>query len=179
MLPAEESGLVQRLRAGDRAAFDAVFREHYPVLVGLAETLLRERAAAEDVAQDVMLELWKRRESLAIESSLRGYLIRATRNRTLNDIRHRKVTERAQAADLDLPLVPRADAATMERELAGRLKQALDRLPPRCREVFGLSRVRGLRYSEIAEAMGISVKTVEAQMGKALKLLREDLAQWL
>ena len=176
----DERELLERIRRGDEDAFDAVFRTNYPLLVGMAEGMLRSRAVAEEVVQDVMLELWRRRESLPVEESLRAYLFRATRNRALNHLRHSRVERRGE------PLVagatadpPKAPAALVEEEIDAALRAAVADLPDRCREVFELSRVHGLRYAEIAGTLGISVKTVEAQMGKALRMLRERLAPWL
>lgn len=162
-----------------RDQFDQIFREHYPHLVAVALAMLGDRQAAEDVAQEVMIEFWRRQAALAIDVSLRGYLLRATRNRALNQIRHAKVAGRIQPGDLNLPTPPQADRQTLEGELAGAVSLALDKLPPRCREVFELSRVKGLRYTEIAETLGIAVKTVEAQMGKALRILRDELTEFL
>ena len=78
----DERALLARLKSGDQAAFDSMFRDHYPHLVTFGQSLLRDRAAAEDVAQEVMLELWRRREDIVIQESLRAYLLRATRNRS-------------------------------------------------------------------------------------------------
>ena len=89
--PVDDRALLDRIRQGDQSAFDTVFRAHYAPLVGVAEGMLRSRALAEEIVQDVMLELWKRRESLAIEDSLRAYLFRSTRNRSLNHLRHLRV----------------------------------------------------------------------------------------
>ena len=174
-----EPELLDRLRRGDEAAFDTIFRTHYAQLVSVAEGMLGDRGAAEEIAQEVMLELWKRRGTLALES-LRAYLIRATRNRALNQIRHDKVTREAEpyaAGESSAPASAEADLADQEIESA--VKAAMQTLPDRCREVFELSRVHGLKYSEIARTLDISVKTVEAQMGKALRTLREQLAAFL
>ncbi len=173
--------LLQRLRQGDESAFDALFRAWYSPLVGFAESLLRERAAAEEVVQDVMLEVWRRRETLVVEESPRAYLLQATRNRALNTIRRRRVEERGEPVlrSTMRESEPPPDAALGESELDQAIGAAVSSLPDRCREVFELSRVHGLRYAEIAERLGISVKTVEAQMGKALKVMRERLAPWL
>jgi RNA polymerase sigma-70 factor (ECF subfamily) len=179
LVPANDREVLARLRAGDAAAFDAVFRSHYPDLVGFAESILRDRAPAEDVAQDVMLELWRRRENVALETSLRAYLFRATRNRALNHIRHQRVVARLEPELPPPSHAPVADRAIMEKELRIALARAVATLPEKCREVFELSRVQGLKYAEIAVTLEISVKTVEAQMGKALRVLREQLAQWL
>ena len=172
--------LLERIRRGDEGAFDDVFRAHYAPLVGVAEAMLRSRAAAEDVVQDVMLELWRRREALPVQESLRAYLFRATRNRALNQLRHGRVERRSEphvaGATAD---PPRAPASLVEEEIDAALNEAVNGLPERCREVFELSRVHGLRYAEIAGTLGISIKTVEAQMGKALRILRERLAPWL
>src|SRR5689334_20307784 len=172
---------LERLRAGDDGAFDALFRAHYPDLVGFAESILRERAAAEDVAQEVMLELWRRRDEIRPETSLRAYLFRATRNRALNQIRHERVAARLEPEIVNSrpESAPAADHATVETELRQAVDRAIRSLPERCREVFELSRVEGLKYAEIAAVLDISVKTVEAQMGKALRVMREHLAQWI
>lgn len=172
--------LLDRLRAGDKDAFDSIFRTHYAHLVGLAERMLRERPAAEEIVQDVMLELWRRRETLVVETSLRAYMFRATRNRVLNHIRHQRVAARgAPLIAADPVAAPSADASIIEQEIDRALQEAIADLPARCREVFELSRVHGLTYAEIARAMDISVKTVEAQMGKALRMMRQRLAPWL
>ena len=172
--------LLDRLREGDHDAFDAIFRAHYPPMVALAERMLRQRGVAEEIAQDVMLELWKRRTTLSFDVSLRAYLFQATRNRVLNHIRHEKVERLGQAAAASEPTVqPRPQSVLIQEEIDAAVQAAVETLPDRCREVFELSRVQGLRYAEIASIMGISVKTVEAQMGKALRILRERLAPWL
>ena len=172
--------LLDRLRTGDDSAFDAIFHEHYGRLVRLAESMLHDRAAAEEIAQDVMLELWRRRETLRLEATFRAYLLRATRNRALNHVRHLRIVQRAEplAADEIAPVTP-ADRETLQAEIDVAVRDAVAGLPDRCREVFELSRVHGLSYAEIAHTMEISVKTVEAQMGKALRVLRERLAPWL
>lgn len=173
-------GLTDRLRRGDEAAFDAIFRAWYPSLVRASESLVRSRAVAEEVVQDVMLELWKRRESLDPNTSAQAYLFQSTRNRSLNYLRHERVEREAEpqiarSEAVDAP----ADSLMVEEEMQVALRRAIEGLPERCREVFVLSRTHGLKYSEIAQTLGISVKTVEAQMGKALRVMREELAPWL
>lgn len=172
--------LLAGLRGGEQAAFDAIFRAYYPHLVSFAQSLLNDRGSAEDAAQDVMLELWRRRDALAIHESLRAYLLRATRNRALNQLRHANVERRAEPLLIGEESV---EAAAGSRVVAAELRDAIvsavTELPPGCREVFELSRTHGLRYAEIAATLGISVKTVESQMGKALRHLRMRLAPWL
>jgi RNA polymerase sigma-70 factor (ECF subfamily) len=172
--------LLDRLGKDDEEAFASIFRTHYSPLVGAAQAMLGDRGRAEEVVQDVLLELWRRRHTIAIESTLRAYLQRATRNRALNVVRHEKVTQRMAPLAAEEPVVrPTELGGLVEGEIDRALHEAVTHLPARCREVFELSRVQGLRYAEIAETLGISVKTVEAQMGKALRILRERMARWL
>jgi RNA polymerase sigma-70 factor, ECF subfamily len=175
-----QRALFARVAAGDEAAFETIFRTWYAPLVRVATYILHDPAVAEDVTQDVLLELWRRRESLAFEQEPKRYLMRATRNRALNHIRHQEVVARAAARDVSeeahaasAPAL--VDAAELERAIA----QAVGTLPDRCRAVFELSRRHHMSYAQIAEALNIAPKTVENQMGKALRMLRAALAAWL
>jgi RNA polymerase sigma-70 factor (ECF subfamily) len=174
-----DSEIVAALRRNDHAAFDSLFRASYAPLVAVAEGILHNRELAEDQVQEVFLQLWRRRESLQIQESLRSYLFRSVRNRALNHLRHERVVRRT-ALEVPTPFTP-ASAPTrlVEEEMEAALRRAVLQLPERCREVFELSRVHGLRNAEVAEVLGISAKTVEGQITKALRLLREHLAPWL
>lgn len=175
----EEPELHARLRSGDDEAFAAVFRDHYASLVASAERLVGDRAAAEDTAQEVMLELWRRREALPDDMSLRAYLHQSARNRALNRLRHARVVRQAEPHVRPPTAAPPADGEASALELEAATRRAVADLPEEVRETFRLSRVDGLTYGEIAKVMEVSVKTVEARMGRALRLLRERLAQWL
>ena len=187
-VPADDDrALLARLRIGadddpdPSAAFDTLFRRWYAPLVGVADRMLRDPAAAEELAQDVLLELWRRRTTLDTGDEPGPYLIRAVRNRALNRLRHGRVAARAApliAVDETTPVASPASQA-IESELAAAIGAAVAALPPGCRQVFLLSRAQGLRYSDIAATLGISPKTVEAQMGRALRLLRARLGPWL
>lgn len=175
-----DSELLRRLADDDHEAFNEAFRAHYAPLVGFAESLLRDRALAEETAQEAMMELWKRRASLERLESLRAYLFRSVRNRSLNHLRQQRAHREAEPRVLEgLEPPPPASLRLVEGEIDEALREAVAGLPPRCREVFELSRVHGLRYAEIAETLGIGVKAVEAQMGRALRELRVRLAEWL
>ncbi|MEA2760807.1 MAG: hypothetical protein QOD47_91 [Gemmatimonadaceae bacterium] len=146
----------------------------------MAESVVGERAPAEEIAQEVMLELWRRRESLQVEQSFGAYLMRSTRNRALNHVRHQRIVARElAAATLELRESPGTDAEMLGVELEKVVREAIAALPDRCREVFELSRGQGMRYVDIAEVLEISVKTVEKRMGQALSELRDRLAPWL
>lgn len=176
----DERALLQRIQAGDEGAYDSAFRAWYPVMVRVATALLHDSDAAEEVAQDVMVELWQRRHAMDADVSLSGYLLRSVRNRSLNHLRHMRVRRQTEADVQALYEEPvGSDQPIVAKELAAAANQALAELPPRCREIFEMSRVHGLKYAQIAEALDISLKTVEAQMGKALRVMRKRLAQWL
>jgi RNA polymerase sigma-70 factor, ECF subfamily len=176
----EDAELLRRLRAGDESAFDVVFRTHYSSLVGLAESLLKSREQAEDISQDVMLELWRRREALVLTDSLRSYLLRAVRNRAFNELRRVKIAKQKEPMVRGEEATPAVGIAQREDdEVESAIAGALEALPAPVRETFLMSRQEGLKYQEIASRLGVSVKTVEARMGKALKELRDRLAPWM
>lgn len=175
----DDRELTSALRRGDEGAYATLFRTLYAGLVTAAERLLGDRAPAEDVAQDVMLELWRRRETLPDDVSLRGYLYQSVRNRALNRLRHARTAREAEPHVRPPTPSPPSDAAATTGELEAAMRQAVADLPADVRETFLLSRVDGLTYAEIAAAVGMSVKTVEARMGRALRLIRERLAPWL
>ncbi len=175
-----ELELLARIARGDRGAFEQLFREHYAGLVRFGEGLLRSRELAEDTVQEVLLNLWRQRETVRVDDSVRAYLYRAVRNRSLNHIRNERVRREAvPQLVLETRGAKAGDAGLLETELETAVRAAIAELPPRCREVFELSRIRGLKYAEIAEALGISIKTVETQMGRALRSLRERLGPYL
>jgi len=162
---ASDTELLERLRRGDTSAFDVIFRTWYGPLVGTAERMLRDRAVAEELVQDVMLELWRRRETLSSDGSAQAYLFQATRNRVLNHLRHLKIEQRSEPEVRgESSSTPPADAALVQQELSTAVQRAVQALPDRCREVFELSRVHGLKYAEIAHALGISERTVKAHL---------------
>lgn len=175
-----QRALFARLAAGDEAAFDTIFRTWYAPLVRIATYLLHDAGIAEEVVQDVLLEVWRRRETLAFEQEPRRYLMRATRNRALNHVRHEQVAARAAARDIpEEAHAATAPAMVDAKELEVAIAQAIGTLPERCRAVFELSRRHNMSYAQIAEALDIAPKTVENQMGKALRMLRVALAAWL
>ncbi len=175
-----QRALFARLAAGDEAAFDTIFRTWYAPLVRVGTYLLHDQGIAEEVVQDVLLEVWRRRETLAFEQEPRRYLMRATRNRALNHVRHEQVAARAAARDVSEEAhAATAPAMVHAKELEVAIAQAVATLPDRCRAVFELSRRHNMSYAQIAEALEIAPKTVENQMGKALRMLRVALASWL
>ena len=170
-----ESTLLARLRAGDRAAFEQIFREHFDGLAGFAYRLTRSRAIAEELIQDLFLEIWMRHERLIITETLRTYLFRAARNRAFNHLRRQKLERLWRLEQREIPEAESGEDEHSADELTAAIRAAIATLPNRCREIFLLSREQHMTYAEIAKVLGISVKTVETQMGRALKALRSRL----
>lgn len=160
---------------GDRAAFEAVFRTHYRPLCAFALQYVKDGDRAQDLVQDLFVRLWQDREQVNITSSLKSYLFSAVRNRCLNVL---SISARLRPLDEERhDRVEEDDRSEDEHtERAARVQAAIEGLPEERRKVFRLSRDEGLKYQEIADRLGISIKTVENQMGKALKTLREELA---
>jgi RNA polymerase sigma-70 factor, ECF subfamily len=175
----DDAELLAGLRRGDDSAFAGIFHAYYAALVGAAARLVDDPAAAEDVVQEVMLELWRRRGAIPGDLRLRAYLFQSTRNRALNQIRHLRVVRRGEPHAPRPSAAPPTESGSVTAELDAALRRAVREMPTEVRETFQMSRVDGLTYPEIARALEISVKTVEARMGRALRLLRERLAAWL
>jgi len=176
-----DAELARRMRLGDERALEMIFRTHYPGLVGFVRRYVKTSEIAEELVQDLFLKLWSRRGSLGAIDSVKTYLFRAARNTALNYLRRRKLEhewlEKEGGATAE-EHSQEGDESVTESELTTAVRAAVDRLPPRCREVFMLSRDGGLTYGEIAKSLGISIKTVETQMGRALKALRESLKSY-
>lgn len=180
----DEQALVERVRAGDALAFERLFRRYYPVLCTFAARMLGADGAAEDIVQDVFRRIWERRETWAIDTTVAAYLYRATRNGIFDCYKHERVVTRwregaAAAEHADPLLEPPPDEAVHTAELAAAIERAAQGLPERCRQVFLLKWAHGLTYAEIAETMDISTKTVEMQVTRAYKALRERLKAFL
>lgn len=179
----EGTELAARLRGPEpeaQAAFDALFRESYEPLVRFTGAIVRDQAVAEELVQDVLLELWRRRERVELAGAPGAYLFRSARNRALNHLRNARVAARgAQVAAPDAGREATGPAELVGQEIDAAIREVYASLPPRAADVFRLSREAGMRYQEIAEHLGLSVKTVESHMARALRSFRERLAPWL
>lgn len=168
----------------DEESFEAVFKTYFKALHAYASAILEESEAAEEIVQSVFLKLWEKRETLEINSSLKAYLYRAVYHDSLNHINHQKVKRKHwDHAHYEMtqgkPEQVGEQIKGQENELYEAFQLAMDKLPEKCRMVFNLSRFEELKYQEIADRLDISIKTVEAHMGKALKTLRVELAEFL
>lgn len=171
---------MELLRTNDDRAVALIFRRYYPYLCQVIYKVIPDANLAEDIAQDVFYDLWRRRARLDVTTSLTAYLRRAALNRALNYLRDQKIKfDEEEKAPTPRSYLPGAGQQMEEAELQQAIHRAIDALPERCRAVFMLSRFEELSYQEIADRLDISIKTVENQISKALKNLREALKNYL
>ena len=176
---AERAELVERLRAGDPAAFDAMYQEFVGPLRSWAYRHVRSREAAVEIVHDVFLAVWRGREQLALREGLRAYLYGATRNRALDWLSRESVrrrwSERAVHEGYAAPASRPADAGEVERaDVLHAIVEAIEAMPERRRVVCNLRWRQGMSLAEIATSLGISQKTVETQLSRGLKQLRDQ-----
>ena len=178
-LPTDQ--LLLTLQAGDITAFEMIFKTYYQSLCNYAYSFVQDRDEAEEIVQSTFLSVWEKRDSLSIHTGVKPYLYAMVRNASLNVLKHEKIKQ--QHAAVELAVAERSTESVtrsvMASELEERIYKAMNKLPEQCRLVFKLSRFEELKYAEIAEQLNISIKTVENQMGKALKIMREQLKDYL
>lgn len=167
----DDIALLMRLREGDEVAFEIIFKRYYAPMVLFAVNYLHDKDRSESIVQDVFVKFWEKRAILEI-SSLRGYLVVSIRNRCHNELKRQGVVRNYEkSVDPDAGIWPQYQ----DKESVERISRVIEELPPRRKTIFKMSRIDGLKYKEIADKLAISPKTVEVQMGKALKFLREKL----
>jgi len=177
----ENESIGTLLAQRDEAAFEQMFKTHFKRLHAYAFTILRDEIQAEEMVQQVFFKLWERNENLSLTGSISSYLYRAVHNESLNYIKHQKVRSNHQlnVAYRMKNEVEHPAKKIIAGELEKKIHTALNELPEQCRTIFQMSRFDELKYREIADKLGISVKTVESQMSKALRLLRVKLVDFL
>ena len=176
---ATDEDLYARLRAGQAAALDELFRRYYTDLVRLALRFVGQPPAAEDIVQEVFVGLWDKRATLSpLQGAVGPYLRTAVRNRSLNYLRDQKRLPQGEDEIPDVPdsAVSGPAAALEQDELKHRIDRAVASLPDRCRTIFTMHRFGEMSHREIADHLSISTKTVENQMTRAYRFLRQWLA---
>ncbi|WP_320167738.1 RNA polymerase sigma-70 factor [Mangrovibacterium marinum] len=177
MIKDEELYIFNRMVKGDKEAFRFFFEKYYSDLCNLVNLYLRDPMISEEIVQDIFIYFWEKKERIKVESSVKSYLLRATKNKSLNFIRdeRNKLNIHDKLAGLSRASSEMPDKIMDANQLRDVIDSAINSLPDRCREVYILGKEKDLSYKEISEELGISIKTVEVQMGKALKKLREEL----
>jgi RNA polymerase sigma-70 factor, ECF subfamily len=176
-----EQQVLTTLKEGSESAFELLFRTYYRPLCQYAYSFLNDRDEAEEVVQAAFINIWDKKGQVEIQTSLKAYLYRIVRNSCLNVIKHEKVKKQHVAHEMvhAESMHEGVSQSVISSELEEKITQAMKALPEQCRIVFQLSRFEELKYAEIAEQLNISVKTVENQIGKALKIMREQLKDYL
>ena len=171
---------VRQLRTGDAKAFERLFGLYCQPLIHFVRRYVQDTSIAESLVQDVFLALWANRAQLDPTRNIKTYLYTAAKNQALKHQRHLDVVHRsAEEVLLTFPRLKTPEDEWREKELAAAVYQAIEALPEKCRLIFSMNRFDHLTYAEIAEIQEISIKTVETQMGRALKFLRNRLAHLL
>lgn len=180
MLPVDDE-VVIALKRDDEVMFERLFKLYYNPLCNYVKGIVNDRDEAEEIVQQTMIKIWEKRGALEITQSLKSYLYRSVHNAALNKIRQSKVRSiyAEETTAVGNELSEAASHKVLKTELEQEIAHAISKLPEQCRLVFKLSRYEEMKYAEIANHLDISVKTVENHMGKALKLMREYLKDYL
>ena len=177
----DEKFLIQGLKTKNKIVFDFVFHYYYSCLCAFAEQIVGSANISEDIVQDLFVKLWIKSEQIEITSSLKNYLFTAVKNQSLDYLKNEK--RKTQLNNSELRLKSYDENLCLfwlaESELEVVVQKSLNYLPPRCKEIFVLSRLEGLTNMDIAEKFNISKRTVELQISNALKQLRTDLKPYL
>lgn len=163
------------------AGFEELFRAHYKALYAYACTIIQDADQADDIVQNVFFKLWQKKDELSIVQSVKAYLYRSVYNESMNYLKHQQIKTAHKEYSMKTGKLTDATAGNklIGKELELKIAAALRLLPEQCRTIFQMSRFQDLKYREIAIQLHISVKTVENQMGKALKIMRTQLAEYL
>lgn len=157
--------------------FEAIYHSHFNAMCNLANRIVKDRDAAKDIVQELFVKLWRSPDDLSLILNAKAYLYKATANAAINYLAKARRTVSIEQVKASPAVNP--DETISLKALEKKIIEVLDDLPPKCRAIFMLSRFEGMRYREIADHLGISVKTVENQMGIALSKMRDNLKAFL
>ena len=174
--------LALNIKGGDEKSFEVFFRTNHTRLCAFANKYLNDQEKAKEVVQDAFAKIWEGRLEINPEDSLKSYIFKITQNLCLNLLQREKV----ESKYVDIYKIAygqgnefSAQESLLIQELEERISQSIEKLPTECRKVFEMSRFKGCKYKEIASISNLSIKTVEAQMSKALRFLRVELSEYL
>ena len=180
MNPIPDSEILKLIKEDQDRGISVLFEQYYSMVCETIFYMTRDKALAEDIGQDVFHEFWKKRDQIEIKSSLKAYLKRSAINKTLNYKNKKRIpTKEIEDENVWKSNDINSQKALETKELEDRIHALIEKLPPKCKEVFVSSRYAEMTYQEIADQMGISTKTVENQISKALKTLREGLKSFI
>ena len=180
LLLTNELELYKKVQNGSLEAFDKLFLKYYQPLCRFSFGMQKDEQAAEDIVQDLFVYIWENRETINITTSVKAFLYASVRYRTLNYIKSLGNRKNWESTHVDLNVEEMTEEVVAEtNETFELIEQAINELPEKCREIFILSRKNNLKYNEIAKRLNLSPKTVENQIGTALKRIREYLSKYI
>lgn len=182
----EEANIIERLRQGDEASYIKLFHDYYVFLCHYSKRYLGRKDLAEEIVSETFFNIWSKRNTLDIKVSLKSYLFRAVYKNSLNYLRKQKKVEMLEdhllSHSVELGNLYSFDQTPSDllalKDLSEKIKQGVNRLPPQQQKTFKLKRYEGKKNREIAEIMGLSIKTVEMHLAKALLSLRTYLKDY-
>lgn len=167
----------------DEQEFELIFRRYYVRLCGFANKFIANTAEAEEIVQEVFLNIWAKKDRLKLDDEIKPYLFKSVQNLCFNFIEHQKVVDNYYSVIEVVYKNKKEDFDCYESvlftEFQAKVDEAIESLPEECRKIFRMSREDGLKYVEIADKLGLSVKTVETQMSRALSKLKIELKDYL
>jgi RNA polymerase sigma-70 factor (family 1) len=171
-----EKEFIQKLKSGDRSAYKNLFSQYYSWLCNYVYKLTNDNSIAEDLVQEVFINLWEKREQINISSSLKNYLFRACHNQFLQHLRKEKIRIKFLNSIQYEVLFDNYDSESkkIHEDKLEKLNSLISQLPPKCKDIFTKSKLQKMKYKDIAIELNISIKTVENQMSKALKFLKSN-----
>ena len=170
----------QKIVAGDATAFSELFYKYYKPLYQFAGRFVKDAQSAENIVQEIFVNLWLNRNTLNIKSNLKIYLFSSVKNQSLNYLAKQKRIDALEQKIEGQKLTENSvEENYLKKEWRQAVLQAIDRLPQQCRQVYTMKRYNDLKYSEIAEILNISVNTVKTQMKRAIKSLFKNLSHLL
>ena len=162
----------------NQRTFEKIYKDYYRPLCAFAYDYVADHDIAEETVQEMFSTVWSKAGQIEIRTNVKSYLYGAVRNSCLNFLKHEKIKRKHEAYELQKSELEEIDFLELD-ELQAEIEQALNKLPEKCRRIFEMSRYEDKKYSEIAEELDISIKTVETQMSCALKVMRESLGKYL
>jgi len=175
-----EKDLIVRLKNGDQTAFELLFHFYYPGLVIYASQFTADRDEAEEIVQDFFVRFWQKHQQVLLSDSLSNYFFSSVRNGSLNYLKHKKIEDDylQEIYNLSNEHLVYDTNLYIASELQERIKNSIGLLPDKCREIFMMSRIRGMKNEEIAIELNLSKRTVETHISNALKVLRIELKDY-
>lgn len=176
----QDKEVIHQFRSGNEDAFEQIFHAYYKALVHYAKTILKDMDDSEDIVQQVFVSVWEKRLNIEVHTSLKAILYKSVYNACLNRLKQQQVRNGYAKEVIQLHNEQGiTQDSVQQKELQHKIEAAINMMPEQCAKIFKMSRFEQMKYQEIADALNLSVKTIENQMGKALKIMREQLKEYL